>query len=51
MKIFFQPNNNNSINTRYKEKYKVTKTNTERLKKSSIIQMQKIANQKENVNW
>ena len=50
MKIFFQPNINHQINTRYKEKYKVMQANTDRFKFSSIIQMQHIASQKENVN-
>ena len=51
MKKYFQPNENHKINTRYKEKYKVMKANTERFKNSTIIQMQHIANLKENKNW
>ena len=49
MKVFFELNHN-LYNTRKKEKYKVTKANTKRFQNSSIIQMQKIENDRAKIS-
>ena len=45
--IFPENAKNHTIKTRMKEKFKVEHANTERLRKSSIIYMQHLLNEKE----
>ena len=45
MKNLFPLNNENGVATRKKEKYKVLKCNTDRLKNSTIVYLQNLLNE------
>ena len=47
LQIFFTENENTHMNTRFHEKYEVLFSNTERMKKSSIVYMQNLLNEEE----
>ena len=50
IKFLFPLNNENGVTTRNKEKFQVLKCNTDRLKNSTIVYLQKLVNEDQQIN-